>query len=97
MKRQKTNTLVLTALILFVGLGFLVLASRPDTSMMGRVQRDLAAEKSRFLPENSIDVSMAMGIVTFDKPRMLNPPQPGPPQLLFPPSEQDLERLSGPM
>lgn len=94
---MKQRNLLLTALILFVALGFLVLVSRPDTSMMGRVQRDLEAEKSRFLPQNSLDIGMAMGIVTFDKPRMLNPPTPGAIQLLFPPSEADLERLSGPM
>lgn len=94
---MKQRNLILTSLLLFVALGFLVLLSRPDTSMMGRVQRDLAAEKARFLPENSLDVGMASGIITFDKPRFLNPPKPGPPQLLFPPSASDLERLSGPM
>ena len=60
-----------------------------------RVQRDLANEKRRFLPENSVDISMAMKLITHDPPSMLVPPEPGPPLLLYPPSADTLARLSG--
>lgn len=63
--------------------------------LQGRVQQDLANEKKRFLPQNSIDISMAMKLITHDAPNMLAPPAPQPPLLLFPPSEETLERLSG--
>ena len=60
-----------------------------------RVQSDLANEKKRFLPENSVDISMAMKLITHEPPRMLNPPAPQSPLLMYPPSEETLQRLSG--
>lgn len=92
MKRQ---TLVVGALVLLLCIGFLVLVSRPDGSMMTRVQRDLARDVARFSPENSIDVAMAMKLVTHEPPRMLSAPSPPPPQLLYPPSEDTLNRMCG--
>ncbi len=92
MKRQ---TLLLGVLVLLLIVGFLVLVSRPDTSMMSRVQRDLARDVARFTPENSVDVAMAMKLVTHDPPKMLNPPSPPPPLLLYPPSEDTLARMCG--
>jgi hypothetical protein len=44
---------------------------------------------ARFLPQNSLDISMAMGLITHDPPTMLNPPTPGPPLLLYPRSPGD--------
>lgn len=92
MKRQ---TLLLGVLVLLLIVGFLTLVSRPDTSMASRVQRDLARDVARFTPENSVDVAMAMKLVTHDPPRMLNPPSPPPPMLLYPPSEDTLARMCG--
>lgn len=92
MKRQ---TLLVGILVLLLVVGFLVLVSRPDTTMMSRVKRDLARDVARFTPENSVDVAMAMKLVTHDPPRMLNPPSPPPPQLLYPPSEETLNRMCG--
>jgi hypothetical protein len=60
-----------------------------------RVQRDLANEKRRFLPENSLDIAVAMKLITHEPPSMLAPPEPGPPLLLYPPSAETLARLSG--
>lgn len=54
-------------------------------------------ERKRFTPDQSVDIAMAMKLVTHEPPRMLAPPEPVPPLLLFPPSEEDLERLSGPV
>ncbi len=60
-----------------------------------RVQRDLANEKKRFLPQNSVDIAMAMKMVTHDPPNLLAPPEPQLPLLVYPPSEETLARLSG--
>jgi hypothetical protein len=92
MKRQ---TLVVGALVLLLCIGFLVLVSRPDASMMTRVQRDLARDVARFTPENSVDVAMAMKMLTHEPPRMLAAPAPPPPQLLYPPSDDTLARMCG--
>jgi hypothetical protein len=50
---------------------------------------------SRFSPD-SLDVQMAMGGFTHDPPKTLASPPPMKPLLLFPPSEDDLKKLSGP-
>jgi hypothetical protein len=50
---------------------------------------------SRFSPD-SLDVQMAMGGFTRDPPKTLASPPPMKPLLLFPPSEEDLQKLSGP-
>jgi hypothetical protein len=42
----------------------------------------------------SIDLSMAMKLVTHEAPQMLNPPAEVPPLLVFPPSTEDLAKLS---
>jgi len=92
MKRQ---TLWLIGLALLIVVGLLTLVSAQDSTMMGRVKRDLARDVARFTPENSVDVAMAMKLVTHDPPRMLAPPSPPPPQLMFPPSEETLNRMCG--
>ena len=92
MKRQQ---LILAALVLLLFVGFLYLASAPDASMEARVRRDRARDVTRFTPENSVDIAMAMGLVTHDPPRMLNPPTSPPPLLLYPPSAETLERMCG--
>jgi hypothetical protein len=43
----------------------------------------------------SIDLSMAMKLTTHEEPQMLNPPMKISPLLLFPPSSEDLAKLSG--
>jgi len=92
MKRQK---LLLPILLVFLFLGFLYLISGPDVSVESRVARDRARDVARFLPQNSLDISMAMGMTKHDPPRMLNPPTPQPPLLLFPPSEETLQSMCG--
>ena len=94
MKRQNITLLVVVA---FLAIAFLVLVSKTAMpTLQQRVEQDRAHDVARFTPESSVDIAMAMKLVTHAPPRMLNPPTPGPPTLLFPPSEQDLERLSGP-
>lgn len=87
---MKTRDLAVLGLVVLLAIGFWSLASKST------VASAVAQDKSRFMPENSLDISMAMGLITHDPPHMLNPPQPGPPLLLYPPSAQDLERMSGP-
>jgi len=97
MKRQ---TIVIGVLAVLLVLTFLLMGAQQKmfpgvVDLPSRVQQDLANEKKRFLPQNSLDISMAMKLITHDEPNLLAPPTPQPPLLLFPPSEETLERLSG--
>jgi hypothetical protein len=88
----KSLALVGLVLIAVLGLGWLVVAS--DVKM-DAIRKDIQKDHSRFTPSESIDVAQAMKLVTHDPPRMLSPPVSIPPLLLYPPSEEDLARLSG--
>jgi hypothetical protein len=98
---MKTRVLVVIGVIvLLLILSFAVLGVQQKVfpgiiDLPARVQRDLANEKKRFLPENSVDISMAMKLITHEPPRMLAPPGPQPPLLMYPPSEETLERMTG--
>jgi hypothetical protein len=92
MKRQQ---LILAGLVVLLILGFLYLISSQDTSMEARIARDRKRDVARFLPQNSLDISMAMGLITHDPPTMLNPPTPPPPLLLYPPSQETLANMCG--
>lgn len=91
---MRTRDLVVTALVILLAMGFWSLAN-PSTYQAQVLKVD-AIERKRFTPEDSVDVAMAMGVLTQAPPHMLNPPQPGPPLLLYPPSAEDLAKLSGP-
>jgi hypothetical protein len=93
---MKTRDLAVLGLVILLGLAFWTLVTKSGSTYATEVARAVAKDKARFTPENSLDISMAMGLLTQEPPRMLNPPQPGPPLLLYPPSPADLERLSGP-
>ena len=84
------------ALILVILLTIMSNQSVGAMSLQERVQKDLSNEKARFLPENSLDIAMAMKIITHDSPVLLSPAVPQPAQLLYPPSEETLARMSGP-
>ena len=92
MNRKK---LILAVLVFLLVLGFVYIVSTPDTSMEARVARDHQRDVARFLPQNSLDISMAMGLITHDPPTMLNPPAPQPPLLLYPPSQETLASMCG--
>jgi hypothetical protein len=89
------RSLILAGLVFLLIVGFLTLVSSQDISQEARVARDHKRDVARFLPQNSLDISMAMGLITHDPPTMLNPPSPGPPLLLYPPSAETLASLSG--
>jgi len=85
----------------FVGLlvlGLLVLFLRTvssGTPLQDELAKSVESDRRRFRPENSLDISMAMGLITHGAPQMLNPPSQGPPLLLYPPSSETLARMSG--
>jgi hypothetical protein len=94
---MKRSQMTLLAVVAFLAIAFLVLVSKTAMpTLKQRVEHDRARDVARFTPENSVDIAMAMKLVTHAPPNMLSPPTPSPPTLLFPPSQQDLERLSGP-
>lgn len=97
---MKRPTLVMVGIAVLLIITFLVMGSQQKmypgiVDLPSRVQADLANEKKRFLPENSVDISMAMKLITHEPPNMLNPPAPQAPLLFYPPSEETLQRLSG--
>jgi hypothetical protein len=79
--------------IIVLGFGWLV---APSDVKMAIIQKDIQKDHSRFTPAESIDVAQAMKLVTHDPPQMLAPPESVPQLLLYPPSAEDLARLSGP-
>lgn len=78
--------------IIILGFGWLVM---PNDVKMAYIAKDIAKDHSRFTPAESIDIAQAMKLVTHDPPKMLAPPSNVPPLLLYPPSQEDLARLSG--
>lgn len=94
--KLRTSDYWLLGLVLVVLVLFGVL-SAPKTAYDDEVAKDVEKDRSRFSPTNSLDIAMAMKLVTHDPPRPLAPPEPSPVTLLYPPSAEDLEKLSGPM
>ena len=92
---MKGRTIVLLGLGVILLLVLLAMARPTAIGLQARVQTDLANERKRFLPENSLDIAQAMKIITFDEPNIYAPPTAQPPLLLYPPSSETLERLSG--
>lgn len=94
MKFKFNPTYAMIGLIALAVVGFVYLmrAGNPVKNYVATVDQ---LERKRFTPDQSVDIAMAMKLVTHEPPRMLAPPEPGPPLLLFPPSEEDLARLSG--
>jgi hypothetical protein len=89
------RALAILGLVLVVVLGFGWLVAPSDIKMKV-IQKDIQKDHSRFTPAESIDIAQAMKLVTHDQPQMLAPTEPVPPLLLYPPSDEDLARLSGP-
>ena len=85
---------MLVLLVLAIVLAFAYITLTPNR-LREKVAADIAKVNSRFTPSESIDLSMAMKILTHDPPQMLNPPDKVPELLLFPPSAEDLAKLSG--
>jgi hypothetical protein len=93
MKRRSIFLILATGALLVTIL--MLVSKSAGATLSGRVAQDRARDVARFTPENSIDISMAMGMVTHAPPKMLNPPSPPPLTLLYPPSSDTLERMCG--
>ena len=57
-----------------------------------QVENDIESANNVF---DTIDVKWATGAVTFDPPKMLNPPDVIPPLLKYPPSSETLAQMTG--
>lgn len=85
---------LLFALVVAVIAAFAFLMVRPDR-LKQKVASDVEKVNARFSPSESIDLSMAMKMITHEPPQMLNPPAEIPALLVYPPSAEDLAKLSG--
>jgi hypothetical protein len=92
--KKSVSRYVLLAVVLAVIVAFAYLMARPNR-LQEKIASDVQKVNARFTPMESIDLSMAMKLVTHDAPQMLNPPAEVPPLLVFPPSAEDLAKLSG--
>ena len=89
---KKSVLLVVVVLAVIVAFAYLVARPRP---LQQKIASDVQKVAARFTPMESIDLSMAMKLTTHEEPQMLNPPMKISPLLLFPPSSEDLAKLSG--
>ena len=85
---------LLFALVVAVIAAFAFLMVRPDR-LKQKIASDVEKVNARFSPSESIDLSMAMKMITHESPQMLNPPSEIPALLVYPPSAEDLAKLSG--
>lgn len=60
--------------------------------VLARVDEDVIAVNKAF---QTVDLEQAMKVVTFDPPKMLNPPDVIPPLLKYVPSPQTLAQMTG--
>ena len=93
--RVTYKNLAIVGFVAIIVLGFGWLVMKSDLKM-DVIASDIKKDHSRFTPAESIDVAQAMRVVTHDPPKMLAPPGSVPPLVLYPPSAEDLARLSGP-
>lgn len=91
----RTRTLLLVGLVLVVIVGFAYMVV-PKNAVATQVAADVEKERALFTPNQSVDIAMAMKLVTHDPPKTLALPTVMPPMLLYPPSEEELARMSGP-
>jgi len=91
---KKSKQYLLLGLVIAVVAAFAYLMT-PSNPLRQKINSDIAKVNARFNPTQSIDLSMAMKMTSHDPPFMLNPPEEVPPLLLFPPSTEDLAKLSG--
>jgi hypothetical protein len=92
--KKSTSKYVLLGLVVAVIVAFAYLMA-PGDPLKQKISSDIAKVNARFTPSQSIDLAQAMKMTGHDTPHMLNPPAEVPPLLLFPPSAEDLAKLSG--
>jgi len=89
MKVKSKTFYAIAAFVVVVALYLLL--NPPAPEFISTYSKDV----NRFGPE-SVDMQLALGTLQRDPPHMLAPEPQLKPLLLFPPSQSDLERLSGP-
>jgi hypothetical protein len=89
MKVKSKTLYAIAALVVVVALYLLL--NPPAPEFISTYSKDV----NRFGPE-SVDMQLALGTLQRDPPHMIAPEPQLKPLLLFPPSQSDLERLSGP-
>ena len=92
--KKSTSNYILVVLVIGVIVAFAYLMVHVNR-LREKIDSDVAKVNARFTPSVSIDLAQAMKMVGHDSPQMLNPPVAVPPLLLFPPSAEDLAKLSG--
>lgn len=91
---KRISVPLLAAIILVVVLGGLHFSGILNrNSVQAEIDQDVVTMKSAF---DTVDLQQAMKVVTFDPPKMLNPPDVMPPALKYPPSADALAAMSGP-
>lgn len=60
-----------------------------------RLHREIMVDQARFDPNTSLDLQVADGTVGHDSPNMLEKGKDNSPLLIFPPSQEVLQELSG--
>lgn len=90
LRRKQVLMIVGALLLIMAAFGYLASLDPKITF----IASDIAQDHVRFTAAESVDIAMAMKIVTHD-PVKAEVGAPSPPQLLFPPSAEDLARLSG--
>ena len=93
--KQLIQNALLGLLVLGVLIGLGVLVIKNGDVKTASIAKDIQKDHSRFTPNESVDIAMAMKLVTHEAPRMLNPPKEPNVLLLFPPSTEELARLTG--
>lgn len=90
--RAKKILLLLFIVAVIVAFAFMIV---PRDVAKEIQDKDVVSDKKRFTPSESVDIAMAMKLITHEPPKMLNPPDDMPPLLLYPPSDDELKRLTG--
>jgi len=90
----KKNYLVAIVLIA-VSLYLIDSRSRGSSKYKREIAKDVAAADARFDPTVSIDLQVANKTLIRDSPNMLNPPEPTPTLLTYPPSGSTLQEMCG--
>jgi hypothetical protein len=90
------NRYAMTAIVVTAVFVYLIHQQVGYSSSVDRqVNLDTIADDSRFVSANSVDIQVANKTFVRDSPNMLNPPEPTPPLLTYPPSEETLRSMSG--
>jgi len=91
---RKIPTPIFVGLVLVAVLATLHLSGMfiPSSQVEQDIANDVRTVNTSFY---TVDMEQAMKMVTFDPPKMLNPPDVIPPLLKFPPSPQTLAQMTG--